>query len=96
MPPLSPGGHPRGSSLERGHDAAASSGKWEGKAAADRLVSVFVVDLLGRRVATLAESIRAGEVVKVTWNAADVPAGMYFTVVDDGSRYTVKPVIRSN
>ncbi len=64
--------------------------------AADRLVSVFVVDLLGRRVATLAESIRAGEVVKVTWNAADMPAGMYFTVVDDGSRYTVKPVIRSN
>jgi hypothetical protein len=67
-----------------------------GSGGADGAVSVFVVDLLGRRIATVAESIRAGEVVKVTWNAADMPAGMYFTVVDDGSRYTVKPVIRSN
>jgi len=67
-----------------------------GSGGADGAVSVFVVDLLGRRIATVAEGIRAGEVRTLTWDAAQIPAGMYFAVIKDGSRRWVKPIIRAN
>lgn len=63
---------------------------------ADRVVSVFVMDLLGRRVATVAEEIQAGEAKTITWNATQFPSGMYFVVMENGSRRTVKPVIHTN
>ena len=62
----------------------------------NRGVSVLVFDLLGRRVATLAEGMRTGQAHIVTWDALDAPSGVYFFVVQDGSQRIVKPVLRSH
>jgi len=62
----------------------------------DGVMSVFVVDLLGRRVATIAGGIRSGQAHHLTWDEILLPAGMYFAVIEHGSRRTVKPIFRTN
>ncbi|MFZ5433592.1 MAG: T9SS type A sorting domain-containing protein [Calditrichota bacterium] len=55
------------------------------------LVSLQVFDLLGRRVATLINTHLQPGSYSASWNAADVPSGTYFAVLEEGGvRFTQK------
>ncbi len=51
-----------------------------------RRVSIRVVDVRGRIVATLADEVREPGPHRVAWEAKEAPAGVYFIRVEDGER----------
>lgn len=56
-------------------------------------VRVTVVDLLGRTVATLADSsVIAPGRHELRWDASTRPAGLYFVTVESGGRRKVRPI----
>ena len=57
-------------------------------------VSLKVYDMLGREVATLISRDLSPQSYSVTWNAADLPSGVYFYKLDaEGNSVTKKMIL---
>ena len=56
-------------------------------------VSLKVYDVLGREVATLVNEMNLAGMSTVTWNAADQPSGVYFSVLNSGHVALVRKMI---
>jgi hypothetical protein len=73
-------------SLSRGDRGAVGSGEWE-------MVSLKVYDVLGREVATLVNGeVSPGEHM-VTWNAVNMPSGVYYCRLTLGSIAAVRKMV---
>jgi hypothetical protein len=58
-------------------------------------VSVYIFDVLGRRIATLAENTLSSRSLEFQWDATRVPAGVYFTLIQSGKNRIVTPIVRA-
>jgi hypothetical protein len=58
-------------------------------------VSVYIFDVLGRRIATLAENTPSSRPLEFQWDATRVPAGAYFTLIQSGQKRIVTPIVRA-
>jgi len=56
-------------------------------------VTLKVYDLLGKEVATLANGIKSAQTYTVTFNAANLPSGVYFYKLTAGSYSSVKKLL---
>ncbi len=59
----------------------------------DRMCSLTIYDLLGRRIASLLEGPRNAGEHSVTWNAADTPAGIYFCRLQAGDAQVTRKLV---
>ena len=58
-----------------------------------RPVSIRVYDVLGRNVATLANEVMEAGMHMVQWNAAGMPSGVYYCVMDAGSFHSTQKML---
>ena len=59
-------------------------------------VSLGLYDASGRRLAELASGDRAAGFHEVRWDAAGVPAGIYFARLEWGGRVALRKLVRMN
>ena len=56
-------------------------------------VSLRIFDVTGREVATLVNRIMSGGSFSATWNADDLPTGMYLAVMEAGKHRFVQKML---
>jgi hypothetical protein len=57
------------------------------------MAKVEVYDILGRKVATLLNEVKEAGTYSLTWNAADLPSGMYYCRMSAGSFTATKTML---
>ena len=70
-----------------------SPSPYQGEGNRVRLVTLKVFDILGRVVATLVNEVKPAGTYQVTWNAADLPSGVYFYRMKAGSFVCTKKLL---
>ena len=58
-----------------------------------RIVQLRVYDILGREVATLVNEEKPAGTYEITWNAANLPSGVYFYQLKTGSYTATKKLL---
>ncbi len=56
-------------------------------------VTLSIHDAAGRRVAELVNTRQAPGAHSATWNSADVPAGVYYCILQAGGHATTRPLV---
>ncbi|MEJ2616587.1 MAG: T9SS type A sorting domain-containing protein, partial [Ignavibacteriaceae bacterium] len=57
------------------------------------LISLKIYDVLGKEVATLVNEEKPAGTYEVTWNAANLPSGVYFYQIKAGSYTATKKLL---
>jgi hypothetical protein len=66
------------------------------RVASFELVTIEVLDVMGRKVATLLRGVRAPGIYTVSWDAKGLPSGVYFCRMQAGQFSTVRKAILLN